>query len=191
MRIHKVYTRQGDEGLTQIIGGERIPKDSPRIEAYGTIDELSSVTGMLRAEIALSLPNDRFLTEIDEILNRLFDLGNMLATPPEREDTLKYKISQQDIEKLESLIDDWNKDLPALRSFTLPGSGRCSAWAHIARTVCRRAERTVLSFSRQAQVKPEILRYLNRLSDLFFVLSRRSAYDLGEKEILWESPLEE
>jgi cob(I)alamin adenosyltransferase len=192
MRIHKVYTRTGDEGMTSLVGGERVPKDSLRIESYGTVDELQSVLGMLRAALAES--GDRpemaeIVGHIHRVQQDLFDLGSTLATPPQHADRVKSPITEERIGRLEETMDLWNEELPPLRSFVLSGGGRFSALGHVARTVCRRCERIVLRLAREEDVPAEVLRYLNRLSDFLFVLARHLARVVGEDEPLWETPL--
>lgn len=192
MRIHKVYTRTGDEGMTDLVGGERVPKDSLRIESYGTVDELQSVLGMLRAALAES-GRPQEMTEIVGHIHRvqqdLFDLGSMLSTPPQHAGRVKSPITLERIGWLEETMDRWNEELPPLRSFVLSGGGRYSALGHVARTVCRRCERIVLRLAREEEVPAEVLRYLNRLSDFLFVLARHLALVFGEDEPLWETPL--
>jgi cob(I)alamin adenosyltransferase len=193
MRIHKVYTRRGDEGLTDLVGGERVPKDSLRIESYGTVDELQSVLGMLRAALAEPGHQAELRRELVGHLHRvqqdLFDLGSTLATPPLHLDRVKNPITGERIAWLEETMDRWNEELPPLRSFVLSGGGRFSALGHVARTVCRRCERIVLRLSREEEVPAEVLRYLNRLSDFLFVLARHLARAFDEEEPLWETPL--
>ena len=189
MRIHKVYTRTGDEGMTGLVGGERVPKDSLRIESYGTVDELQSVLGMLRAALSEAGTQAEIVGHIHRVQQDLFDLGSTLSTPPQYADRVKNPITEERIGWLEETMDRWNEELPPLRSFVLSGGGRFSALGHVARTVCRRCERIVLSLSREEEVPSEVLRYLNRLSDFLFVLARHLALVFGEEEPLWETPL--
>lgn len=189
MRIHKVYTRTGDQGMTDLVGGERVPKDSLRIESYGTVDELQSVLGMLRAALAESGSLPEVVVHIHRIQQDLFDLGSTLSTPPGHADRIKSPITGERIGWLEETMDRWNEELPPLRSFVLSGGGRFSALGHVARTVCRRCERIVLRLAREEEVPAEVLRYLNRLSDFLFVLARHLARVFGEEEPLWETPL--
>lgn len=189
MRIHKVYTRTGDEGMTDLVGGERIPKDSLRIESYGTVDELQSVLGMLRAALAESGENSEIVGHIHQVQQDLFDLGSTLSTPPQHAGRVKNPITAERIGWLEETMDRWNEELPPLRSFVLSGGGRFSALGHVARTVCRRCERIVLRLAREEDVPVEVLRYLNRLSDFLFVLARHLARIFGEDEPLWDTPL--
>jgi cob(I)alamin adenosyltransferase len=189
MRIHKVYTRTGDQGMTDLVGGERVAKDSLRIESYGTVDELQSVLGMLRAALSESGDAGEIVGHIHRVQQDLFDLGSTLSTPPQHADRVKNPITPERIAWLEEIMDRWNEELPPLRSFVLSGGGRFSALGHVARTVCRRCERTVLRLAREEEVPPEPLRYLNRLSDFLFVLARHLARVFGEDEPLWETPL--
>jgi cob(I)alamin adenosyltransferase len=194
MRIYKVYTKTGDQGETGLVGGERVPKDSLRIESYGTVDELQAVLGMLRAALAESDREPEVcrdgLQAIHRIQQDLFDLGSTLATPVQHLDRVKKPITEERIVWLETTMDGWNESLAPLRSFVLSGGGRFSALSHVARTVCRRCERVVLRLHREEEVPGEVLRYLNRLSDLLFVLGRHLAQAFGEEEPLWETPLQ-
>jgi len=192
IRITRVYTRSGDTGDTGLVGGKRVPKDAWRIEAYGTIDELNASVGLARvfnAEAAVALARDRLEDILKRIQNELFDLGSELATPPDAAYDGMYRVGDAEVKALEQLIDECQQDLEPLNSFILPGGGRVSAFLHQSRTVCRRAERIVLRLSREENVGPWPLRYLNRLSDLFFVLSRWIAKQSGEPEYLWERGL--
>jgi cob(I)alamin adenosyltransferase len=193
MRIHKVYTRTGDDGTTALVGGERVPKESLRIESYGTVDELQAVLGMLRAALSEAGRAPEVCREIVGHIHRvqqdLFDLGSTLSIPPQHAHRVKNPITPERIEWLEETMDRWNEELPPLRSFVLSGGGRFSALGHVARTVCRRCERVVLRLAREEEVPPEPLRYLNRLSDFLFVLARHLARVFGEDEPLWETPL--
>ncbi len=191
--ITRVYTRTGDTGETALVGGTRVPKDSPRIVAYGTLDELNAIVGIVRTFNEERLTKGEHHRWLDEVLrqiqNELFDLGGELATPPEAEYEGMFKVGEAQVTALERLMDRCQKDLEPLKSFTLPGGGRINAFLHQARTVCRRAEREILTASRTEPINEWALRYVNRLSDLFFVLSRWVAKRLGEKEYLWERGL--
>lgn len=192
MRIHKVYTRTGDQGMTDLVGGERVAKDSLRIESYGTVDELQSFLGMLRAALGESVGTAdcrEIVGYIHRVQQDLFDLGSTLSTPPQHSHRVKNPITPERIAWLEETMDRWNEELPPLRSFVLSGGGRYSALGHVARTVCRRCERIVLRLAREEEVPPEPLHYLNRLSDFLFVLARHLAKVFGEDEPLWETPL--
>ena len=197
IRITRVYTRRGDRGETDLVGGERIRKDSPRIEAYGTVDELNAAVGVARAaneaELATDDEHAAARRELDDILrrlqNQLFDLGGELATPPTAAAPGSFRMSEAEVKGLEATIDHCLESLAPLKSFVLPGGGRVSSLLHVARTVCRRAEREVMRLMREEQTSDWPLAYLNRLSDLLFVLSRWIGHQLGETEYLWERPL--
>jgi cob(I)alamin adenosyltransferase len=183
LAINRVYTRRGDTGQTSLAGGQRLPKNDLRIEAYGTVDELNSFIGLAR-------DSARDLPELDRILRRvqheLFNLGSILATLPEDVHPKQARITVAESEQLEREIDRMNEGLPPLRSFVLPGGSRLNAELHICRTVCRRAERVVVSLAATAEVDDAILKYLNRLSDALFVWSRWASHQLGVPETLWE-----
>jgi cob(I)alamin adenosyltransferase len=191
--ITRVYTRTGDKGETGLVGGKRVAKDSPRIVAYGTVDELNAIVGLVRTFNEERLAEGEHHRWLDEVLrkiqNELFDLGSELATPSDAEYEGMFKMGEEQVTALERLMDHCQKDLEPLRSFTLPGGGRINAFLHQARTVCRRAERELLRLSRAEPVSEEGLRYLNRLSDAFFVLGRWVAKHMGEKEYVWERGL--
>ena len=195
VRINKVYTRTGDRGETALVGGHRVPKDSLRIEAYGTIDELNSIVGLARVFNEESLDAGEAHRFLDEVLcqvqDELFDLGSELATPPEFFQQGMYRVGSGEIARLEKLMDKCQKDLEPLKSFILPGGGRVGAYLHQCRTVCRRAERDVLRLSRAEEINSDVIKYVNRLSDLFFVLSRWIAKQTGEREYLWQRGLQE
>ena len=192
--ITRVYTRTGDKGDTGLVGGGRVPKDSPRIEAYGTIDELNAVVGLARVFNAEQLDRGESYRWLDGVLrtlqNELFDLGSELATPADATYEGMFVVGEAQVTALERLIDQCQKDLDPLKSFTLPGGGRVGGFLHQARTVCRRAERRILALSRAETISPWPLKYVNRLSDLLFVLSRWVGKHLGEAEYLWERGLE-
>jgi cob(I)alamin adenosyltransferase len=195
--ITRVYTRLGDQGETALVGGRRVPKDSPRIVAYGTVDELNAVVGLVRVfngeRITARGPGRKRHQWLDATLqkvqNQLFDLGSELATPPDAVYEGMFRMGAGEVTELERIMDGCQKDLPPLKSFILPGGGRIHGFLHQARTVCRRAEREVLALSRVEPVGEWTLRYLNRLSDLFFVLGRWAGKHTGEKEYLWERGL--
>jgi cob(I)alamin adenosyltransferase len=192
IRITRVYTRAGDGGETALVGGKRVPKDDIRIAAYGTVDELNASVGLARvfnSQPAPSPTQQRLEDILKRLQNELFDLGSELATPTESFYEGMFRVGDTDVTALEQLIDECQKDLEPLNSFILPGGGPVSAFLHQARTVCRRAERIVLRLGREADIGPWPLRYLNRLSDLFFVLSRWIGKHSGETEYLWERGL--
>ncbi|MEK6665917.1 MAG: cob(I)yrinic acid a,c-diamide adenosyltransferase [candidate division NC10 bacterium] len=192
--ITRVYTRTGDKGTTALVGGKRVPKDSPRIAAYGTIDELNSILGLARVfneERLAEGEKHRWLNEVFRRLqNQLFDLGSELATPPGADYEGMFRVGDAEVKELETLMDRCQKDLEPLKSFVLPGGGRISGFLHQCRTVCRRAEREILALSRVEPIGEAPLRYVNRLSDVFFVLSRWVGRHLGEQEYLWERGLQ-
>jgi cob(I)alamin adenosyltransferase len=191
IRITKVYTRTGDRGETALVGGRRVPKDSPRIIAYGAIDELNSILGVVRALAAKesSPPAARLIEILQRLQNELFDLGSELATPPDAEYEGMWHVSEAEVRALERSMDECQKALEILKSFVLPGGGVLGAFLHQARTVCRRAEIEILELSRIESLNPFVLRYVNRLSDLLFVLARWIAKQTGEAEFLWERGL--
>lgn len=182
LAINRVYTRRGDTGETSLAGGQRLAKNDLRIEAYGTVDELNSFVGLAR-ESARGLP------ELHRILGRvqheLFNLGSILATLPADVHPKQARITSADSEQLEREIDRMNEGLPPLRSFVLPGGSRLNAELHICRTICRRAERVCVALAARDAVDEASLKYLNRLSDAFFVWSRWASHQLGDTETLW------
>ena len=186
LAINRVYTRQGDTGDTSLAGGQRVAKDSRRIEAYGTVDELNSFVGLARDTVA----NDPAVAMLSEILLRiqheLFNLGSILATLPEDVHPRQARITEAEIVQLEVEMDKMNGELPSLRSFVLPGGSRLNAELHVCRTVCRRAERAVVALARGELVPAEATQYLNRLRDAFFVWSRWASHRSGIPETLWE-----
>jgi cob(I)alamin adenosyltransferase len=194
IRITRVYTRRGDQGETDLVGGVRTAKDSARLDAYGTVDELNAALGAARAFNEAEIDRHPACRELDALLRRLqselFDLGSELATPPEAFQEGMFRVDEAAVTALETTLDGCQRDLAPLKSFVLPGGGRVSALLHVARTVCRRAERDVLRLMRTETIGPWPLAYLNRLSDLLFVLSRWIGHQLGEHEYLWERPLE-
>jgi cob(I)alamin adenosyltransferase len=193
VRITRVYTRTGDKGQTALVGGKRVAKDSPRIESYGTIDELNSIVGLARAFNADKLDESDAHRYLDEVLakiqDELFDLGSELATPEDAAYEGMYRVGAAEVKRLEETIDHCQKDLAPLKSFILPGGGKVGAFLHQCRTVCRRAERDLLGLSRQEELGEWPIKYVNRLSDLFFVLSRWIAKQSGEEEALWQRGL--
>lgn len=195
VRITRVYTRTGDKGNTALVGGKRVPKDSPRIGAYGTIDELNSIIGLARAFNAEKLDQGEAHRYLDEVLakiqDELFDLGSELATPEDAAYAGMYRVGAAEVKRLEETIDHCQKDLAPLQSFILPGGGKIGAFLHQCRTVCRRAEREILRLSRAEDLSEWPLKYVNRLSDLFFVLARWISKQMGEQEYLWQRGLEE
>jgi cob(I)alamin adenosyltransferase len=195
VRITRVYTRGGDKGETSLVGGKRVAKDSPRIDTYGAIDELNSIIGLARVFNEENLDAGEAHRFLDGVLckiqDELFDLGSELATPPEFFQEGMYRVSETEIERIEKLIDQCQEDLTPLKSFILPGGGRIGAYLHQSRTVCRRAERDLLRLSRTEPINGCALKYVNRLSDLLFVLSRWIAKQTGQPEYLWQRGLAE
>jgi cob(I)alamin adenosyltransferase len=188
VRINRVYTRAGDKGKTSLVGGQRVDKDSLRIEAYGTVDELNAIVGLVR-EANRQGPREaaqRLEAILRRIQNELFNLGSDLATRIEDRRAGQPVIEARHVEALEREIDALNEGLPELRSFVLPGGGSVSATLHLARTVCRRAERICVRLAREEPIGAEVIPYLNRLSDAFFVFGRWAARARGEPEPLWE-----
>ena len=175
-RLSKIYTRTGDDGSTGLGDGTRIAKDSVRVNAYGTVDEANSCIGLL---LASDMPAD-IRDLLTRVQHQLFDLGGELCIPGHA------AIFDADIDALEARLDQYNDDLPALKEFILPGGGEAAARCHIARTVVRRAERETVALSRSEVVRPQAIRYLNRLSDLLFVLARVLARASGHGEVVWE-----
>ena len=175
-RLSKIYTRTGDDGTTGLGDGTRVPKDSVRVEAYGTVDELNSAVGVLLAVPGLPPAISACLTEVQQ---QLFDLGGELCIPGHR------AISASQVTQLEQALDAFNDPLPPLKEFILPGGGPAAAACHLARTIARRAERRVWALARAEAVSPEVAKYLNRLSDLLFVLARVLARHESGAEVLW------
>jgi cob(I)alamin adenosyltransferase len=175
-RLSRIYTRTGDDGTTGLGDGSRVPKDSVRVEAYGTVDELNSVIGVLLAVPALPPQVTACLTEVQ---HELFDMGGELCIPGHR------AITAEHVARLENALDGFNDPLPPLKEFILPGGGPAAAACHLARTVARRAERRVWTLAKTESVSPEVAQYLNRLSDLLFVLARVLARHERGAEVLW------
>lgn len=177
----KVYTKKGDSGETSLIGGVRVKKDSVKIESYGTTDELNSYIGLIRDQ---EIKEDIKL-QLIEIQDRLFTIGSYLASHPEKSKMSLPTISEQDVEFLENAIDEIEEQLEPMRSFVLPGGHTTVSFCHIARCVCRRAERLIVSLSQIENTPEIILKYMNRLSDYLFVLGRRLSKELNAKETPW------
>jgi cob(I)alamin adenosyltransferase len=182
-RLDRIYTKTGDEGMTGLGGGQRVAKDSLRVEAYGTVDELNSHIGVA---LAIGLCQ-RLASALPAIQNQLFDLGADLATPATSQARHPVPtVQQRHIEALEHLIDELNEVVGPLTNFLLPGGSPGAAQLHVARTVCRRAERTATTLARDEQIGPTVLPYLNRLSDALFVMARYENHERGVAEPLWE-----
>lgn len=207
MRITKVYTRTGDAGKTRLAGGQQVWKDSLRVEAYGTVDELNAAVGVVRVfntdgdrhragtvpPGTVPLPArsqspqaEQLERELRWVQNKLFDLGSILATAPGQTFKNMPCVTATDVTRLEKLIDRCQTDLQPLKEFILPGGGKVSGFLHQARTICRRAERICVGLSREEPVDPTIIKFVNRLSDALFVLARWAGKTQGEPEFLWE-----
>tara|TARA_B100002052_G_scaffold46434_1_gene39293 strand:+ start:3047 stop:3667 length:621 start_codon:yes stop_codon:yes gene_type:complete len=187
--INKVYTRVGDSGSTSLVGGQQVFKDNVRIEAYGEIDELNAIIGGCKYEVDSKIDKYNDLKCISDILYRiqheLFNVGTTLATLPEDLNDNMPCIRDEDITRLENELDKFNQSLPILRSFVLPGGSSINIWLHKARTVCRKAERRCVTLSNNTELEPNVIRYLNRLSDALFVWSRWANHIEGCEENLW------
>ncbi len=175
-RLSKIYTRTGDDGTTGLGDGTRVAKDSARVNAYGTVDEANSAIGVVLAQ---TLP-DEVREDLVAIQHQMFDLGGELCIPGHA------AVFDADVDRLEKTLDRYNAELPPLKDFILPGGGAAAAFCHLARTVTRRAERETVTLSHHDAVRPEAIRYLNRLSDLLFVLARVLARASGHGEVLWK-----
>ena len=190
MRITKVYTRTGDAGKTRLAGGQQVWKDSLRVEAYGTLDELNAAIGLVRVMNADVVDEyvaaEQLEVELRWMQNKLFDAGGILATAPGQTFNNMPQVAAGDVTRLEKLIDRCQKDLEPLKEFILPGGGKVSGFLHQARTICRRAERLCVALSKVEAVAPTIIKFVNRLSDALFVLARWAAKTQGEPEFLWE-----
>jgi len=184
--INRVYTRRGDTGDTALAGGQRVAKDSLRIEAYGTVDELNSFLGMARASAGESAATQSLAEILLRVQHELFNLGSILATLPADVHPKQARVTEADVTQLEVEMDRMNEGLPPLRSFILPGGSRLNAELHVCRTVCRRAERLSVALAREENMPAEAVRYLNRLSDALFVWSRWASQAMAVAETLWE-----
>lgn len=177
----KIYTKKGDKGQTSLIGGTRVPKYHLRIEAYGTVDELNVYIGLIRGQDI----NSSFQVVLKEIQDRLFTIGSSLAADPEKSKMKIPDLYLSDIEFLEEQIDDMDIELPLLKHFILPGGSNSISFCHLARVVCRRAERLCVQLSETSFVDEKIIIYLNRLSDYLFILGRKIAFDSDIEEYIW------
>ncbi|MBK8484198.1 MAG: cob(I)yrinic acid a,c-diamide adenosyltransferase [Saprospiraceae bacterium] len=178
----KIYTKTGDQGSTSLFGGRRISKDDLRIESYGTIDELNSFLGLL----ASTLEDTGIKADLYKIQSYLFVIGSNLAADPENKNLSVPNIAPEETQFLELKIDQMEEQLKPLRYFILPGGDLQSAYSHVCRTICRRAERRTISLSQIEKINPEIIKYLNRLSDYLFVLARFIAFKNGAEEVYWK-----
>lgn len=192
VRLDRIYTRTGDKGTTRLTNGQQVGKDDLRVEAYGTLDELNSIIGLARSFNRLGPPGnveacDRIEAILATIQRRLFVVGAELATPIDVEQAGLPAVTDSDVETMEGWIDSLNEDLKPLDSFLLPGGGQpLPGFLHQARTVCRRAERVCVRVMGRDGLRPVVLKYMNRLSDVLFVLARWAAVRIGDTEILWE-----
>ena len=180
--LMKIYTKKGDKGTTGLIGGTRLPKHHVRIESYGTVDELNSYIGLLRDLITTQETTEVLI----EVQDRLFTIGSLLAADPVKSKMELPQLAESDITFLEEQIDKMDEQLPPMRFFVLPGGHPTVSHSHIARCICRRAERLVSQLSENEPVNPLVLAYMNRLSDYLFTLSRKLAVDLGAEETPWK-----
>ena len=185
LALNRIYTRGGDLGETSLVNGRRVPKDDLKIEAYGTVDELNALIGQARVS-ALEGGLETLAAILLRVQHELFNLGSILATDPGKAHPSQPRVTADDVRQLEREIDEMNDDLPKLRSFVLPGGCRLDAEMHIARTVCRRAERILVALRREEEVDAASLHYLNRLSDALFVWGRWACVKLGADEIVWQ-----
>ena len=180
--MSKIYTKTGDNGSTSLVGGTRLPKDHIKIEAYGSVDELNAWIGVL----ADAPENESRKSFLKEIQDRLFTIGSTLASEAEYNKSKLPELFESDIEVLEKAMDSYNEQIPTLRAFVLPGGHSLVSLTHVARTVCRRSERQVIRLSHEEEVEPLIIKYLNRLSDYLFVLSRKITQEQNTEEIVWK-----
>lgn len=177
----KIYTKTGDKGTTSLIGGTRVPKYDLRIESYGTVDELSAWIGLIRDQEI----DEKIVDDLVEVQDRLFTIESLLACDSSPSKLKIPELSDSDVVFLENKIDTFTKELPELKSFLLSGGNTIISYCHIARTICRRAERLVIQLNEKHNISPLVLIYLNRLSDYLFVLSRKIGRDTGSEETLW------
>ena len=183
----KIYTKTGDKGETSLYGGTRVSKAAARVESYGTLDELNAFIGLAKAEIS----DEKVLSQLQKIQFDLFTVGSEAATPTDKmllangKNRLDLMISEKEITELELWMDDFDAELEPLRFFILPSGGKAAATVHVCRTVCRRAERAIVFLNETEEVRPELIKYLNRLSDYLFILARYISKISGEKEDYW------
>lgn len=190
LRLSRIYTKSGDEGMTSLVNGRRVAKNHPRIDAYGTVDELNAHLGLVAASLAElqgAHPGlERLAGAVLRVQHELFNLGSLLATDPAHLHPKQPRITDADVAALEKEMDEMNAVLPELRSFVLPGGSRLNAELHVCRTICRRAERLANSLAQNEEVHAEVMQYLNRLSDALFVWSRWVNKAMGVAEVLWD-----
>jgi cob(I)alamin adenosyltransferase len=184
--LSRIYTKTGDQGETALGDGSRVAKDHPRVAAYGSVDELNAVLGLLLAQHAAGPDAAEFAELVRSIQNDLFDVGADLCRPQRADEAAgqRLRVRPEQAQRLEAAIDRFNDRLEPLKSFVLPGGSAAAAWCHLARTVCRRAERDVVTLARAEPINPQVIIYLNRLSDLLFVLARVGNRD-GRDDVLW------
>ena len=180
MRLTKIYTRNGDKGKTRLANGEEVSKDSLRVAAYGDIDELNSIVGLVSTEN----PDDKLAVVLSSIQHTLFDLGGELAS----DGMIVGLVTDQHTTSLEKHIDQMNSELPPLEEFILPGGTKSASLLHLSRTVCRRAERSIITLNQSETVAAEIIQYVNRLSDILFVMARYENHRSGNQEVFWKNP---
>lgn len=186
LALNRIYTKTGDRGETALVGGQRVPKDARRIDCYGTVDELNSFVGLACVAAGRDPRTEALARILLRVQHELFNLGSILATLPEDVGPKQPTVTEADVRQLESEIDAMNEDIPPLRSFVLPGGTELNATLHVCRTVCRRAERLLVSLAREEQVPDASIHYLNRLSDALFVWSRWVNLRLEVPEVLWQ-----
>ena len=186
LALNRIYTKTGDKGETCLVGGQRVGKDELRLECYGTVDELNSHVGLAQSWAAGRTELELLARQLERVQNELFNLGSVLATLPEDVGPQQPRVTDADIKRLEGEMDAMNAGLPPLNSFVLPGGSALNAQLHVCRTVCRRAERLVVALDRRSGAESLNIRYLNRLSDAFFVQSRWASARLGTPEKLWQ-----
>ncbi len=179
----RIYTKKGDQGLTSLIGGTKVPKSHLRIDCYGTVDELNSCLGVLRA---MPIPDKKARAVLDVVQERLFVVGSLLACDPKASKMTLPALDEKDVTLLEQEIDRMTAALPPLKSFILPGGSQSGAWCHVVRTVCRRAERQAVALASKDKVDGLIIVYLNRLSDYLYVLARKINKDKRVPEVSWK-----
>ena len=186
LTLNRIYTRGGDKGKTSLVGGQRVDKDSARIECYGTVDELNSFIGVARQTLEQDAEVAELVVILIRVQHELFNLGSILATLPEDVHPKQPRVTTKEVAKLEMEIDQMNAPLASLKSFVLPGGARACAELHVCRTVCRRAERLIITLQKIDSVPDDAIAYLNRLSDALFVWSRWVNHQLGTPETLWQ-----
>ena len=186
LALNRIYTKRGDKGETSLVGGQRVAKDDPRIDSYGTVDELNTLVGSACVAAQADVRTAQLARILLRVQHELFNLGSLLATLTEDLGPKQPRVTEADVRQLEVDLDAMNDELPALRSFVLPGGSELCARLHVCRAVCRRAERITVALARKEEVPAEAVKYLNRLSDALFVWSRWANWKLGIPEVLWD-----